>query len=300
MIYYACANNINIGDYFSMLGVKDAVKLDGSELFFEKSNPPFSEKIKLLKEDDHLIIGGGGILKDNFEKYWLEILKNQKEKKYKIYIFGIGVCDHKNVSKSTVLNSNILNQIFSSSEINFLRPPINFDNKNIIETFCPSILHVNKKYYSKKITSKEQLLYVSHESLVGKDNNLKIINILKEYCTKNKLEYTEVNNISKTQKETDIIIEKYLNSKFIVTTRLHGYIIGTALRKNVVSISKDYKIDGFAKSIGAILPMELQDFNYDVLSKNISLSSPINENTYNKIINNIEYNGNIILNKIRK
>lgn len=292
MIYYLCANNINIGDYFSMLGVKHSVGLPGNEIFLEKSSISLPERLKLFKKTDVLIIGGGGILKDYFEKFWIEILKFQKKIGYKIYIFGIGVCDHKDVSKSTIMNRDIIFEILNVSKINYIRSPINFlKSDKIEETFCPSMYYVYDKYLKLAGSEKNQLLYVSHESLVGKNKDLEIINNLQEYCKKNNLLYTQINNIAKNQNAIDFMMENYLSSKIIVTTRLHGYIIAKSLGKKVLAISKDNKIDGFAKSIEDPIPLNLNELSYEILSKSINSLKITNQLKIKNIINNIKQNG---------
>ena len=88
MIYYCCANNLNIGDYFSLLGVKDAVGLSGDEIFLERRKVSLAKKLNGLSSNDLLIIGGGGIIKDNFRKYWVDILKYKKKKNMKFIYLG--------------------------------------------------------------------------------------------------------------------------------------------------------------------------------------------------------------------
>jgi polysaccharide pyruvyl transferase WcaK-like protein len=257
MIYYCCANDLNIGDHFSMLGVKDAVGLSGKEIFLERRKVPLAKELDGLSSNDVLIIGGGGIIKDYFRKYWLDILKYKKKRNYKIYIFGIGVCDHKHVSKSTVFEERLIKEIINNSKISYLRPPIPIKDHRIKETFCPSMLYIYNKYKNNNIPIKNQLLYVSHAGLVGKNIDLKIIKLLKEYCKEKGLSYFQVSNIARNKDGVESIMRKYLSSKIIVTSRLHGYIIGRSLGKKVVAISKDHKIEGFASIIGDKNPIDV-------------------------------------------
>jgi polysaccharide pyruvyl transferase WcaK-like protein len=297
MIYYCCANNINIGDYISMLGIKELINISGKELFLER-NKALDLELKNINSNDSIIIGGGGLLKDYFEKYWLEILKYKKMNNFKLYIFGVGVCQHKNVDKNTVLKQSLVENIINSSEATYFRAPLPFHNDKVKETFCPSIYHIFKNY-KKQENVEKKLLYVSHESLVGKSNDLKIIEILKKYSEVNNLKYSQVNNIARDSSQVESTIDEYNKASLVVSTRLHGYIIATALGKKVLAISKDYKIDGFAKSINDENPLDIKDIDYEKISMKINDKKIISDKKINDIVNDLIQKSTIIKNKIR-
>jgi hypothetical protein len=293
MIYYCCANNLNIGDHFSMLGVREAVGLSGEDLFLERRNGPLSAKLDSMSSKDSIIIGGGGIIKDYFKKYWIDILKYQKKRNYKLYLFGIGVCDHKYVSKSTVFDEALIKSIVNNSAISYIRPPIPIDDRRIKETFCPSMLYVHKKY-GKQVSLGNKLLYVSHAGLVGKGADTKIISLLKDYCKEYKIEYSQVGNIARDEESVSRIMKKYCEANLIVTTRLHGYILGAALKKRVVAISKDYKIEGFASIIGDPTPVDLKDVTNDVLIERLEGCRAITDDKLLKCLEKINAKGSKI------
>lgn len=59
MLYYCCANKINIGDYFSMQGVIQSVDRSGKVIFLELQKTPLKDFLNTLDEKDTIIIGGG-------------------------------------------------------------------------------------------------------------------------------------------------------------------------------------------------------------------------------------------------
>ena len=291
MIYYCCANNLNIGDYFSMLGVKEAIGLSGEEEFMELRDEPFSDFISSLEENDILIVGGGGLFKDYFEKYWKDIIFHQKMRKFSLYLFGVGVCDIKNKSISTVISNEFINEIIMISNSSFIRAPLPIRNIKVVETCCPSVLYVQKNYSSEEIPSQEKLLYVNHRGLVGKEKSKQIRGILQKYCSNNNLTYSEVNNIAKNPDEIRDMMDEYISSKIIVTTRLHGYIIGRSVGKRVVAISNDYKIEGFADLIGDPVPLESHTLTEEILLEEIDKCKQIDLEKLSQMIEDINNKG---------
>lgn len=291
MIYYCCANNLNIGDYFSMLGVKEAIGLSGEEEFMELRDEPFSDFISSLEEKDILIVGGGGLFKDYFEKYWKDIIYHKKRHNFSVYLFGVGVCDIKNKSISTVISDEFIDEIIMNSNSSFIRAPLPIQNIKVVETCCPSVLYVQKNYSSTEQSPQEKLLYVNHRGLVGKEKSNQIRGFLQTYCSNNNLIYSEVNNIAKSPDEIRDMMDEYISSKIIVTTRLHGYIIGRSVGKRVVAISNDYKIEGFAKLIGDPDPLDAHTLVEDILFEEIDKCKQINYEKLNQLVEDINHNG---------
>ena len=106
MIYYCCANQENIGDYFSLLGNRDLFGLPGSNIFMSGNVRLFEDRLSKLTGSDVLIVGGGGLLKDHFSKYWRAIFNQQDKLDFKLLSMGVGVCDIKN--KNTIISRQIL------------------------------------------------------------------------------------------------------------------------------------------------------------------------------------------------
>ena len=147
-----------------------------------------------------------------------------------------------------------------------MRLPIPIEDHRIKRTPCPSMLYVDEQY-GKYASSGGSLLYASHSGLIGKEADENIKKLLKAYCNKHNMEYSQVGNIAKDDESVANIMKKYCEASLIVTTRLHGYIIGAALKKKIVAISKDYKIEGFASIINDRHPIDIMDINEDSLNR---------------------------------
>lgn len=268
MIYYCCANNTNIGDYFSMLGVRELVNMPGKEIYMAGNPKQFDSEISRLKKDDILIIGGGGLLKDHFSKYWEIILNYKKKNNFTFILFGIGVCDLK--GQKTIINSNLLQDIMDNSKSLFIRPDIpEILRVKAVETFCPSNYYFSK--FKKNISENNYILYIDHEKLIGKENNNKIKNKIINYCNLNNKKYINISN-----NELNNIYDIYNNAEFIFSTRLHGLILGHAVEKRVIAISNDYKIEGYSKKILSNNIYDLNKFlELDIVSCINNYSKPL-------------------------
>jgi len=277
-----------------MLGVKEAIGLSGEEEFMELRDEPFPGFISSLEEKDVLIVGGGGLFKDYFEKYWKEIISYKKRHNFSLYLFGVGVCDIKNKSISTVISDEFIDEIIMNSNVSFLRAPLPIENIKVAETCCPSVLYVQKNYSRTEQSPQERLLYVNHRGLVGKEKSKQIRGFLQTYCSNNNLIYSEVNNIAKSPGEIRDMMYEYMSSEIIVTTRLHGYIIGRTIGKRVVAISNDYKIEGFASLIDDPPPLNCDEITEEILFKEIEKCGIIDYEKLNKLLKSINENGNHI------
>jgi hypothetical protein len=70
-LYYISANDVNIGDVLSNLGIRKLVGIQGVNLYCDRM---YSEQttrvIRGAQSDDVFIIGGGGLLMDYFMPFW--------------------------------------------------------------------------------------------------------------------------------------------------------------------------------------------------------------------------------------
>ena len=94
------------------------------------------------------------------------------------------------------------------------------------------------------------------------------------------------------------LMKFYINSEIVVTTRLHGYIIARTLGKRVVAISNDNKIEGFAKSIDDVKPLDCCKINKEILSNAIDSSTNFSQEKIEECIKEIKLKGEMIKNFI--
>jgi len=281
-----------------VLGVKLAVQISGEVEFMELRKSPFSYFLDSMTKDDTLIIGGGGLFKDYFYNFWHNILKFKNIKNFKIILFGLGVCDHKNKKKSTILDESLINEIMEKSELKYIREPFKKYDDNMLYTHCPSMLYIYENYQNFFVKTEKKLLYVSHKDLIGKNKDNEIKKFLKDYCLLNNFSYSEVDNIVRGNMKASDLMKFYINSEIVVTTRLHGYIIARTLGKRVVAISNDNKIEGFAKSIDDVKPLDCCKINKEILSNAIDSSTNFSQEKIEECIKEIKLKGEMIKNFI--
>lgn len=300
MLYYCCANEINIGDYFSMLGAKLAIGLCGKEEFMELRAKPFSDFLSLLNDEDTIIIGGGGLFKDYFRRFWIEILDYKKINNFDIILFGVGICDHKNKKNSTVLEKSMIEKIISNSKINFIRHPFDSIGMPVYFTYCPSMYFVSNNFLCYANKKQNKLLYVSHKDLIGKNKDEEIRKHLQKFCIQNNMGYSEVDNIIRENNGINDIMDLYQNSEIVVSTRLHGYIIAKTLGKKVVAISNDHKIEGFANAIGDVKPLDCENLDKKTLSDAIKTATIMPQDDLSNFVKEIKIKGSIISDYLSK
>ncbi len=295
MLYYYCANDRNIGDYLSLLGVQEAVGLTGETRYIERDPQILEQEFQSLSATDSLIIGGGGLLKDTFAAFWIMLLHYQQEIGFQYSVFGIGVCSHKN--KNCLLPNPLLERITRTATVASLRPPqpeALVQHPEIRSTYCPSLLYIHAQYGQKRRSSNANrcLLYVDHPDLIGAEASQLAQQNIRKICSDLGMEFRSTNNICQDSADLHALVQHYQQADIVVTTRLHGYILATALQKPTLAISNDLKLEGHASLLGLAAPLELEVLNYPMaLREQIQACNSISDNKLNQAIRWIEREG---------
>jgi hypothetical protein len=256
-VHYCCANDLNVGDFLSMLGVQALLDVPGRELLMQGSLGKFKAALDGLERGDVLVIGGGGLLKDHFAKYWDVIFAAQDAKALSLYNFGIGVCDIK--GKSTILDDARLSSIAERCEVSVLRPEVPASmvgHPRVRESFCPSEYFVSARHREAETPASRRLLYVDHEKLVGPEVSARIKQMLRDVCMRRGLEYGECDNMIRNR-DYESCLALYREAAVVVTTRLHGYILAHGLGLRAMAISNDRKIDAYAHRLQDTPPLPI-------------------------------------------
>jgi len=266
-IFHVYANRINMGDLLSALAIKKLSKVDYHDILW--TNGQYRKTIRIIQNlnpEDSIVIGGGGLLKDTFLPLWELILNNYKGNK--IILWGVGECINKNV-ENTGLPDNIISSIANIATKIFVR---DFSTKDrflrlgtVAEVIgCPSTSIAR----SWKKRSDKYLLHVIHPELLKgtleywRKSVRKLANDLD-------LQYAEIDHIISTplltSKQKLFFTRKYYeNASLIVSSRLHGIILGSAQGVPVIPISNDFKIESYWKgTLGGEKVLSIND--YDLL-----------------------------------
>jgi polysaccharide pyruvyl transferase WcaK-like protein len=250
MIYHVFANRSNIGDWLSAKGIQKLL-LPHTVKECLCDVPYISQTMDNLSEaTDHdlIIIGGGGLFMDYFQPFWETFLSVVRNVPY--VIWGIGYCDLKYEHTRPPLK--LVEDIINKSKLSIVRDNMTrnyLKNCKLPEPVaCPSLNVV------KKDTRQDHhgLLHVDNYTTVGRKSYEIMCAAGQAFSEKNGLGYYSTNNRIKNGDENDmkLVLEKYMNSTYILSSALHGCIIGVAMGKKVLAVSGDWKIDAFMESVG--------------------------------------------------
>lgn len=250
MIHHVFANKINIGDWLSARGIQTL--LGKVELTEHLCNDPYVaetlDDLSRATPNDFIIIGGGGLFMDYFVPFWEGFAEIADRVPF--CIWGAGYCDLKR--EATRPPEALLQDIVSKSQFCFVRDqltrshlagcdlpaPIPCPSINAIEP-APGLGH--------------GLLHVDNYIPVGEDVYESMVAYGKEFANCTGRPYRGTNNFVKTpgkESELKAILRLYADSDVVLSSRLHGCIIGLAMGRKVLAVSGDYKVESFMQAAG--------------------------------------------------
>lgn len=256
MIYHIYANQSNIGDWLSAKGIQQL--LAGEEIRECFCDEPFVEEtIAVLanaKDTDLVIIGGGGLLMDYFVPFWESFASVAK--RIPFCIWSVGYCDIKH--ETSLPPNKLIEDIVRSSRLCIVRDELtrsHLPGCNIPEPVpCTSINVI-------EATAKGwDLLHVVNYSTATPKVYEFMCETGNAFATRTGRVYRETNNIISKGNEDDLknVLSLYKRSDLIISSALHGCIIGVTMGKKVLAVSGDRKIEGFMQQVG------LQDWVIDI------------------------------------
>ncbi len=230
----------NIGNYTPVLGVARLLGEDAAKIVGRVDCRQYSAVH--VEDYDLALVGGAGLLHACFEGFWSWLA----EQDMPVILWGIGVCLNLDavpiprrlrvgVSPSTV--RKVVPRVVAASVRDDLTAemyPIDAD-----VSFCPTLAWLRDVSQQLHVdTEPEGHLFVEHPELTSAEERAALSAVCSDYT----------DNIVRT--DIGGILKKYLLAETIVTTRLHGAIIANCLGRPYVALSKDRKIDAYAKRWG--------------------------------------------------
>lgn len=279
MIYHVFANRSNIGDWLAAKGIQKLLApLKITECLCDE---PFIEEtmkcLSLATKNDLIVIGGGGLLMDYFEPFWKAFVPVSKRVPY--CLWGIGYCDNKHgpTLPSTKLIEGIVNQSklcvvrdeMSRTYLKHCRlpPPV----------LCPSTVILNPPAKKGK-----GVLHVANYSSVGAQTYELMCGMVQDFAQQNGRDYRETNNRITKDSESELaeILSRYERSDLVISSGLHGCVIGLCFGLKVLAVSGDRKIEAFMQAAGLKdwildfsevkrVPERLREFQQQTLDESI-------------------------------
>lgn len=257
MVYHVFANRSNIGDWLSAKGIQKLLfPIEVSECLCDE---PFVEetinRLSTATENDLIIIGGGGLLMDYFVPFW-QAFKTISER-VPFCIWGIGYCDLKN--EATLPPNDLIEYIITRSKLTIVRDDLTRSYLSKLELpspiSCPSINVIKPVLEQGK-----DILHVVNYTTAGANTYEVMCKEAKLFAQETGRVYRETNNLiaQENEEQMERIISRYKQSEIILSSALHGCIIGVAMGLKVLAVSGDRKIDAFMQEVG------LKDWVLDV------------------------------------
>jgi hypothetical protein len=248
MIHHVFACKSNIGDWLSAKGIQSLIRSDVTEYLCDEPFVPSTlKRLSEVPDGELVVIGGGGLFMDYFTPFWRGILGLRHKLRY--CIWGVGYCDLK--AQLSRADPSLLLEIVAASSFTSVRDDL---TRNYLAAGrldppvpCPSMAML-----APAETKERRILHVSHYDLVGEEGYNSMTPIIRQFASESSRGYREIDNHIPDGSETALLgcLDLYRNAEIVVTSRLHGCIIGLAMGCKILAVSGDRKIESFMAAAG--------------------------------------------------
>lgn len=250
IIHHIFANRSNIGDWLSAQGIQTLLTpLQVKEyLCDEPFVPETMKQLSTVAPDDLIVIGGGGLFSRYFNPFWTNFAEIAR-RGIPYCIWGIGCCDIKTVQSLPPLE--IIEPIVKKSRLCVVRDELTrnyLGNCQLPDAVpCPTLIALE----GRSVVS-NGILHVDHYDNIGAENFDLITRMMEAHTKKTGRKCRQTNNLisAGNRRGLEDLVKRYEDAELIVTSRLHGCIIGLAIGCKVLAISGDRKVESFMHAAG--------------------------------------------------
>ena len=249
MIHHVFANQSNIGDWLSAIGIQSLLAPYPVQEHF--CDEPFVAEtlasLSRLSQDDLLIIGGGGLFMDYFTPLWQGL--EQLPLRAPMILWGVGYCDLKLEASQPPID--LLRRTILRSRHCFVRDEITRRLLNLPNlpppSGCPSLCAINPAAITERA-----ILHVDNCTTVGAATFEAMDAASHAFAGATGRKHRNFNNRIETgrRKELERGLSLYQRSDVVLSSALHGCIIALAMGRKVLAVSGDWKIEGFMELVG--------------------------------------------------
>jgi polysaccharide pyruvyl transferase WcaK-like protein len=184
---------------------------------------------------------------DYFTTFWEGIVKIAR--RVPVCIWGVGYCDIKH--EPTLPPQELIEDVIEKSEICAVRDEY---TRNRLARFtlppavgCPSLCALD--------TVREPgagILHVDNYTTVGPAAYDAMEDFAHKVAARHGVPFRKTNNRISAGDDValDTVLKRYADSEIVLSSALHGCIIGVGMGRKVVAVSGDRKIDSFMNSAG--------------------------------------------------
>lgn len=249
MIYHVYANQSNVGDWLSARGIQALLApARVHELFCDE--PFVAETLATLSRatrDDFVIIGGGGLFMDYFVPFWEGFAPIASRVPF--VVWGAGYCDMKR--ERTRPPHALVSEIVRQSQLCVVRDELTRAQLGGATlpspVICPTVVAVPTT-----AADSRRLLHVDHYDNVGPEIYERMVAVGESFAERTGRSYRQTNNLIPAGHEGALqrTLGLYASADVILTSRLHGCIIGLATGRPVLAVSADHKVESFMAAAG--------------------------------------------------
>ena len=246
MIHHVYANRSNAGDWLSARGIQALLGLPVVEhLCDDPFVPDTIATLQRLGGDDLIVIGGGGLFMDYFTPFWERLLA---EVTAPFLVWGAGVVDLKR--EQTVVAPDLLRNVAERADTFHVRDDHTRELVGLpglpLPALCPSALAVPQP-----LRGGWGLTHSANLTTVGEDVFDLMSAHAEAFATATGRPIRTTNNRMETnERALSDVFRCYASSDVILSSRLHGCIIGLAMGRPVLAVSGDRKVEAFMDAIG--------------------------------------------------
>ena len=249
MIHHVFANQSNIGDWLSAIGIQQLLAPQPVREHF--CDEPFIEQtlsdLSRLTEEDSLVIGGGGLFMDYFTPLWRGL--HELNLRTPMLIWGVGYCDLKQEPSQPPID--LLRRIVPRARQCFARDEITrrlLDLPNLPPpSGCPSLCAIIPKPIGERA-----ILHVDNYTTAGAEAFEVMDAASQAFAKATGRRHRNTNNRIEPGRHNELkrVLSRYERSDVILSSALHGCIIALGMGRKVLAVSGDWKIEGFMELVG--------------------------------------------------
>ena len=249
MIHHVFACKSNIGDWLSAQGIQSL--LAPMPITEHLCDEPFIaatlDRLSAVDEHDLILVGGGGLFMDYFSPFWEGLAPIAR--RVPVCLWGVGYCDLKSAPSRTA--TSVLQNIVRDSRMIIVRDRLTreqFADQELPEPIaCPATVMLEPPE-----SPGIGLLHVVHYDVVGHAVYELMDAVASAFAdrTARPYRYTDNQIDAGDAQQLAGLIRRYAEADLVLTSRLHGCIIGLAMGRKVLAVSGDQKIEAFMDSVG--------------------------------------------------
>lgn len=249
MIHHVYANRSNVGDWISARGIQQL--MPGHPIVDHFCDAPFVEAtldaLSRTSESDLVLVGGGGLFMDYFAPFWEGLLRAPP--RAPLCLWGVGLCDIK--AEASRPDRQLVRAVARRALRCHVRDAPTRDFLGLADlpppTPCPGLAAIEP------VARGSTILHVDNYTTAGADTFDRMDSFARSFADESGRAYRRTNNridgrVSEAALES--VLDLYRASDIVLSSALHGCVIGVAMGRPVVAVSGDWKIEGFMDAMG--------------------------------------------------